>query len=58
MKIVQVEVIKLKDIRRGIRKGQIGTVIETLENGAMLVDIPKIGMVTLFADQVTEIKDA
>ena len=58
MRIVKVEVVGLKDAKRRVRKGQIGSVVQVLENGALLVDIPKVGFVSLFADQVKDVKDA
>lgn len=58
MRIVKVEVVGLKDAKRGVRKGQVGSVVQVLENGALLVEIPKVGFVALFADQVKDVKDA
>jgi hypothetical protein len=58
MRIVQIEIVGLKDAKRGVRKGQIGSVVQVLENGALLVDIPNVGFVALFSDQVKDVKDA
>lgn len=39
---VVVHIIHLKDIVKGIRKGMIGTVLQVLEGGDLLVSIPNI----------------
>jgi hypothetical protein len=58
MKIVRVKTIKLKDLKRGVRVGQVGTVLETYEDGSHLVDIPNVGVVTLLAEQVSIVHNA
>ena len=58
MKIVRVKTIKLKDLKRGVRVGQVGTVLETYEDGSQLVDIPNVGVVTLLAEQVSIVHNA
>ena len=52
MKKIRVVYTGLKDISKGIRIGMIGTLVEVLEGGALLVNIPIVGDVTLFANQV------
>ncbi len=52
MKKIRVVYTGLKDISKGIRIGMIGTLVEVLEGGALLVNIPVVGDVTLFANQV------
>jgi hypothetical protein len=56
---VLVKNIHLKDIVKGIRKGMIGSVLQVLEGGDLLVSIPEVANEgwTFLAYQVEEVKD-
>ena len=56
---VVVNNIHLKDIVKGIRKGMLGTVLQVLEGGDLLVSIPNIAEDgwTFLKYQVKEVQD-
>ena len=56
---VVVHNIHLKDIVKGIRKGMLGTVLQVLEGGDLLVSIPNIAEDgwTFLKYQVKEVQD-
>jgi hypothetical protein len=58
MKLVRVKKAKLKDLNRGVRVGQVGTILEKYEDGSFLVEIGTVGVVTLLPEQVTIEHDA
>ena len=58
MRIVKVKELRPRDYKRGIRIGQIGAVVDLIENGALLVKIADVGMVMLFTEQIEDVKDA
>lgn len=58
MRIVKVKELRPRDYKRGIRVGQIGAVVDLIENGALLVKIADVGMVMLFTEQIEDVKDA
>lgn len=58
MRIVKVKELRPRDYKKGVRVGQIGEVVDLIENGALLVKIANVGMIMLFSDQVEDVKDA
>jgi len=58
MRIVKVKELRPRDYKKGVRVGQIGEVVDLIENGALLVKITDVGMIMLFSDQVEDVKDA